>query len=247
MKIPDWMPFEDASTFPVGVITCGQAMYQHMKLPSPASPTTEKQKVLVYGGSSATGMFAIQYAKLSGLDVIATCSPRNFELVKSLGASAAYDYKSPTCGQDIRRDTDNQLFYAFDCISEGSAPAICAEALSSESKSPDGNPPTYGTILRVQQPPRSDVKMCYILAYTSTGEYFRFKGPAGKPPVEWPANAGDFEFAKEWFSLTEKLIAEKKLKPLRANVRKSLENVTNGMEDMKNGKNSGEKLVYTIG
>lgn len=245
MKIPEWMSFEDASTIPLGAITCGQAMYENMKLPFPTSPATKKEPILIYGGSSATGMLAIQYAVLSGMEVITTCSPRNFDLVKSLGASSAYDYKSPTCGQDIRRDTGNQLFYAFDCISEGPSPSICAEALSSESKSPQGNPPVYNTLLKVNEPPRSDIRTSYNLAYTYTGEYFRFKTPDGGV-IEFPAKPEDFEFAKEWFSLTEKLIAEKKFKPLRASVRKDLEKVVEGLDDLKNGRNSGEKLVYTI-
>jgi NADPH:quinone reductase-like Zn-dependent oxidoreductase len=62
MKIPDWMSFEDAASMPVGVLTCGQGMYQSMKLPYPDQPK-EKFPVLIYGGSTSTGAYAVQYAK----------------------------------------------------------------------------------------------------------------------------------------------------------------------------------------
>ncbi|EGZ12575.1 hypothetical protein PHYSODRAFT_304167 [Phytophthora sojae] len=50
------------------------------------------QRVLIVGGSSGTGSFAIQIAKVVGAEVIATCSERNVELVKSLDADRVIDY-----------------------------------------------------------------------------------------------------------------------------------------------------------
>lgn len=52
------------------------------------------QRVLVLGGSSATGMMAVQIAKAYGAShVAATCSPRNDALVKSLGADETVNYR----------------------------------------------------------------------------------------------------------------------------------------------------------
>ncbi|KAF1784858.1 Polyketide synthase, enoylreductase domain [Phytophthora cactorum] len=48
--------------------------------------------VLILGGSSAVGMFAIQFAHDIGARVIATTSTRNVELVKSIGADQVIDY-----------------------------------------------------------------------------------------------------------------------------------------------------------
>lgn len=58
------MSFEEAATFGVAVTTCGQGMYQSLKLPLPNEPTKEAFPLLIYGGSTATGTVAIQYAKL---------------------------------------------------------------------------------------------------------------------------------------------------------------------------------------
>lgn len=239
--IPDSMTFEEAATLPVAVVTCGQGLYQQMGLPWPDKPLKEKRYLLVYGGSTGTGMAAIQYATLSGFDVIATCSPRNFDLVKSLGASKVYDYKSPTCAEDIKRDTDNELWYAFDCISEGSSPQICADALSSK-KNPEGEEPAYGAILRVPNFPREDVKQTYSLGYTATGEYFVFSG--GK---EWPASKDDLEFASNWHTFNESLLKDGKIKPHRPSLRSGgIEKVLEGVNDVRTGKVSGEKIVYSI-
>jgi NADPH:quinone reductase-like Zn-dependent oxidoreductase len=65
MKIPKGMSFEKAATVSLGAITCGQGLYQKaLKLNLPTDPIKEEILVLIYGGSTATGSLAIQYAKL---------------------------------------------------------------------------------------------------------------------------------------------------------------------------------------
>ena len=51
-------------------------------------------------------------------------------MVKALGASTVFDYASPTCGADIRAHTRNELYYAFDTVSEAASPRICADGLA---------------------------------------------------------------------------------------------------------------------
>jgi NADPH:quinone reductase-like Zn-dependent oxidoreductase len=64
MRIPEDMSFEEAATLGVGTVTVGQGMYQTLALPFPDQPVEESFPILIYGGSSATGAVAIQYAKL---------------------------------------------------------------------------------------------------------------------------------------------------------------------------------------
>ena len=65
VQIPESMSFEEAATLGTGVITCGQAMYQSLGLPEPANGNEKYTGFfLVYGGSTATGTLAIQYAVL---------------------------------------------------------------------------------------------------------------------------------------------------------------------------------------
>ena len=63
-KIPDGMSFEDTATLGVGVTTVGQSLYFTLKLPLPTEPAKTPFPVLIYGGSTATGTLAVQYAKL---------------------------------------------------------------------------------------------------------------------------------------------------------------------------------------
>ena len=62
-QIPDYMSDEDASTMGAGVITCGQALYQSLGVPLPGEGNYGGY-LLIYGGSTASGTLAIQYAVL---------------------------------------------------------------------------------------------------------------------------------------------------------------------------------------
>ena len=64
IRIPDSMSFEEAAALGVGVVTCGQGLFQQMGLNLPSQPDTARDTVLIYGGSSATGTLGIQFAKL---------------------------------------------------------------------------------------------------------------------------------------------------------------------------------------
>ncbi|KAG0650013.1 ACT-toxin biosynthesis S2 [Hyphodiscus hymeniophilus] len=238
MHIPPGMSFEDAATLPCGVGTCCLGMYKELGLPWLSFPLEEKKApaptLLIYGGSSASGTLAIQYAKLSGLKVITTASPRNFDLLKNLGADHVFDYHDPACGAAIRELTKNDLHLVFDTIATASTAAICAEALSS---SPGG---LYVALLPVEFP-REDVKNVFFLGYTLGGEVFEIEGEV------WPAVPDDFELSKKFVTLTEKLLEQGKIKPHPADVRDGIENILDGMQEMKDGKHSGVKLVYRIG
>jgi NADPH:quinone reductase-like Zn-dependent oxidoreductase len=130
-KLPDNISDEEASTLGVGVTTVGQALYQSLGLTLPGGEKAN-EPLLIYGGSTATGSLAIQFAVLSGCKVITTCSPRNFPFVKALGAAEAFDYNDPDVAKKIREYTGDKLTKVFDCISEGASPKISSEAISSK-------------------------------------------------------------------------------------------------------------------
>ena len=131
-KLPDNLSDEDAATLGVGVTTVGQGLYQSLGLPLPGSGEKTDEPLLIYGGSTATGSLAIQFAVLSGCKVVTTCSPRNFPFVKALGAAEAFDYNDPECAKKIREYTGDKLTKVFDCISEGDSPKISSEAIGSK-------------------------------------------------------------------------------------------------------------------
>jgi hypothetical protein len=159
----------------------------------------------------------------SGLEVITTCSPHNFDTVKKLGASAAFDYKEPNVGAKIREYTKNKLYYAFDTIAEHSSPQICADALSSETSK---QTPKYGAILSAKTS-REDVQHSYTLGYTILGESFKIRGQ------EIPAKAEDFEYMN-WFmeEVLQGLLDEGKVGPHKTEVKGGLDGVYQGTQDM---------------
>lgn len=234
MKIPDSMSFEEAATLGVAVMTCGQGLYQQMGLNWPNNPTKSGDFVLIYGGSSAMGTMGIQFAKLSGYRVITTCSPHNFDLVKSYGAEAAFNYKDPGAVEQIKKYAGNNLKLVWDTISLKSSAEFCSKVIA-----PGGH---YGKILGVELPDRTDVKQTFSLGYTSPGEPFEKLGR------EFGAEETrrDYEFIQKWMAVGEQLLAEKKLKPHPLRVSNGLENVLEGIDMLRKDKVSGQKLVYTV-
>jgi NADPH:quinone reductase-like Zn-dependent oxidoreductase len=115
----------DAAIAGLSVTVEGEAMpgvpIPTMGLPLPSLDSKPVGKsILVYGGSSAAGLMAIQVAAASGVTVFATASPRNFDLVKSAGAVSVFDYKSDTLVNDIVRaatEQGDEFVGIFDAIS----------------------------------------------------------------------------------------------------------------------------------
>ncbi len=160
-----------------------------------------------------------------------TCSSRNFELVKSLGAAAAFDYKDPDCAAQIRTFTHNDLKYVWDTISLPATAQLCADVIS-----PGGR---YGAILTVEFP-RKDVKCTNSLGYTAAGEAVK------KGSMFLEASTEDFEFAKKWAEVVDQLLEQRKLKVHPPKIGKGLENVLDGCDLLRKDKVSGQKLVYVL-
>lgn len=102
--IPDSISFEEASVIPVGLSTSASGMFQkdYLALPHPSvDPKPLGKTLLIWSGASSVGCNAIQLGVAAGCDVVTTCSPKNYELVKKLGASQAFDYNSDTVVSDI--------------------------------------------------------------------------------------------------------------------------------------------------
>jgi hypothetical protein len=128
----------------------------------------------------------------------------------------------------------------MDCISEGPSPKITVSSMSSSGG-------VYTTLLPVpEDEPRKineKVQVKHTLAYSIVGESFKFG------PQEMPARPEDFEFAKMFWELSRGLIEEGKVKVHKPTVNKlgsGLKGALQGMDFMRQGKVSGEKLVFTI-
>ncbi|KAL9571858.1 hypothetical protein ACKAV7_004004 [Fusarium commune] len=221
LKIPPHLSFEEGASLGISFMTTGLALFKSLDLPgNPLEPTTEPIPVLVYGGSSATGTAAVQLVKLAGFEPIATCSPRNFELVKSYGASAVFDYQDPNCTADIRKHTKNKI------------KPLVALAVNTALE------PYSEAVART----RKVVKPDWIMGPQMLGKEIRW------PEPHWrPANAEMGEFGVYWTAVLRKLLDNGLIRPHPIVVKQGgLPEVLGGIEDIREKRISGKKLVFQM-
>ena len=84
---PKNLSMEEAGSIPLVGLTAWQALVEIAKV-------KKGQKVFIQAGSGGVGTIAIQLAKHLGAFVATTTSTKNIDLVKSLGADLAIDYKT---------------------------------------------------------------------------------------------------------------------------------------------------------
>lgn len=195
---------------------------------------------MIWGGSTATGVLGIQYAKASGLNVIATSSLHNFDYLRSLGADAVFDYRSPTAASDIKTYTQNLLRYVWDCTGQGAQQ--CAAAMSDKLLGKYGNiVPVDQNVLHQTNPQVRGPS--WTLGYDAFGEDARYGD------MIRPASPDELEFSKMFWELSRQLFADGTVKPIRVNINRhgaGLEGVLKELHDAKEGKVTGQRLIYNI-
>jgi len=82
---PASLTFEQAAAVPIAATTALRGIRD-------VGEVQAGQQVLVNGAGGGVGTFAVQIAAALGAEVTGVCSPRNVELVRSLGAAHVVDY-----------------------------------------------------------------------------------------------------------------------------------------------------------
>lgn len=200
-----------------------------LNIPRPIAPKAA-QSLLIHGGSTVVGMYSIQWAKASGLKVIATASPHNFELLKSLGADAVFDYGSETYAEDIRTAAPG-LSMVFDCFGGAGVGSALGK-----------NPARYVMIGPLENKLPDNVESEFILGYDAWGEEYVFRGE------NKPVRKDCFDFASDFVVFAEKMFEERVIRPVTYTVNKGgsgLEGAVQGLDLLRAGV-SATKLVYTL-
>ncbi|KAK9775003.1 putative Enoyl reductase (ER) domain-containing protein [Seiridium cardinale] len=102
--VPESISFEQASVLPMCLAVAVKALFhpEYLALDPPKSHAKPNGNVvIVWGGSTSVGSNLIQLARAAGYEVITTASPSNFDYVKKLGATQAFDYKSLSVKDDL--------------------------------------------------------------------------------------------------------------------------------------------------
>ncbi|KAL4242309.1 zinc-containing alcohol dehydrogenase family protein, partial [Abortiporus biennis] len=131
-KIPSNISFDQAASVPLGFATAVIGLYHEPADRGGAglvAPWSEGgtgkyagKPIVIFGGSTSVSQYTIQLAKLSGFNpIITTVSPRNFDLVKSLGATHPLDrHLSPSAVPDaVKAITAEPVTIVYDAIAEG--------------------------------------------------------------------------------------------------------------------------------
>jgi len=216
---------------------------------------------LVWAGSTGVGMYAIKLASLLGYRVVTTASPHNFELVKSLGASAVFDYKDPDVPTKIQEWIKDQnigpLTKGLDTISESkdSTAANGAVIGSSIRLSLQAFGDSEGTLVTLCTSPFVSMGL-----FRLTGDTIvvppapEFKGQkvqtnhiliysALKP------NNDDFKLMAEWYQLLPSWIEAGRLGagvvPLNKQFH-GLEQLDSALDFVRRGRVSGHKVVVNL-
>ncbi|KAI0028239.1 chaperonin 10-like protein [Vararia minispora EC-137] len=247
-KLPESMTYEEAASLPIPHLTAAQALYMRLPIPKPFSPNVPlKEKIVIWGGSTAVGHHAIQLAALSGLEVIVTASPGAHEELKTLGATTCVDYRAPDAVSQIKAAAGPEgVIYGFDTVSEHGSTEHMIDAMSEKRGG------TIMVLLPVAEEVinrRRDVHVEMTLAYTLLGYALTFAG------IPFPEISEDNRRCLLYVTEDMPRILEgwktgqgaPKLKPQRLRrMQGGLERIYEGLKIMADGNYAREKLVYTI-
>jgi NADPH:quinone reductase-like Zn-dependent oxidoreductase len=236
-KVPPSVSDEQATTFGVSAVTAMLALNVRLGVPwIDAFPVKERSDtpLLIYSGSTAVGLYAIQLSKLAGLKVVTTASPKSHDLVKEYGADDVFDYRSPTAVEDIIQAYPN-IDRAMDCFSEGGSTEFCARVVHKSRG-------WVTTLLDSGKTEIDGVKVDFLLAYTVFNEEFQWLPPMGPRFSKVPS---DNEALRRFYGALPEISKQLKPPPLKQ-LDGGLGNLSAGLDLLRQGRVSGTKLVARL-
>lgn len=122
-------------------MTAALGLYQRLNLPLPWNPTSESLPLVVYGGATAVGAFALKFAKLSNIHPLIVVAGKGSAFVETLidrsKGDTIIDYRE---GDDAVRSKikaaagGRPIHHAYDAISEKGSYKNLAAAMTAPAK-----------------------------------------------------------------------------------------------------------------
>ncbi|KAF3394092.1 Protein TOXD [Penicillium rolfsii] len=233
-KVPDEMTLTEATTYGISAATAMLSL-AYLGIPwaeieNERSTDGDQPTILIYSGGSNVGLFAIQIAKRAGYKVVATASPRSFDLTKRYGADAVYDYRTSASIAEIKKAYPN-IRKALDCFSEGDSASFCADVLR-EGK--------VVTLLDLGKSKKADVTYTFLMIYTVFGHKFQLMAPLG--PV-FPVMPEDHAVMSNFYGKLPTLCLEFLRPPPVTTIKGGFAEIFEGLDTLRKGEGRGTKLV----
>lgn len=143
-KVPLGFSDSEIATIPTNLVTAAVALFDStgFNIPPPWDPSAiefnyQETSILIVGGGSNTGKFAIQLASISGIGkIIVVASLKGEADLKALGATHVIDRNESgtQIAADVRSLVGDDLIYALDTINPPEEQYIGVEALSNTKR-----------------------------------------------------------------------------------------------------------------
>lgn len=136
MPLPRNLSLAQASTLGGGTLTASLGIFEGLKIPlldADRLPPKKNEWIVILGGASNVGNYAIQLATAAGYNVIASCSASSNSTVTALGAKT-FDYKTPLEAQvsAVTSAAGPNISRIFDCVASDN-PQIARELFKRSS------------------------------------------------------------------------------------------------------------------
>ena len=126
VQLPSGFSLQEAVTLPDNVVTVFHSITKDLSLPLPwprpqvPSLPHANSPILVWGGSSSCGQYALQVLTHWGYrNLLTTASPTHHAYLRSLGAAQVFDYRDPDVSEHILQAVEKQhpaIPFVLDCI-----------------------------------------------------------------------------------------------------------------------------------
>lgn len=125
--------FEALASVNLGLVTMS-VVFSHSLGVSEKVDNSETY-MLVWGGATASGILAVQIARLVyGLRVVTTCSGRNRDFLESLGAEVV-DYREENVVEKVREIGGGRVKYVLDTVASEETHRLAAQCVASADAS----------------------------------------------------------------------------------------------------------------
>lgn len=227
--------FEGAASVTLGLTTVGLSFAGNLEIPE--KKENDGKFILIWGGATATGVLAIQVAKLIyGLKVVTTASSKNHQFLKELGADEVFDYHD---SESLKKLQNFDYSYVLDTVSYKETFQSSYDATKNSKSVRIDNLLRLGEDDIVKDNRTGSTTFVPpTLAYLAVGHDLTFRG------VKLTISQETYERYKHfWYELLPNYISEIKTSNLRV-LGNGFESVNEGLELLKSDQVSGEKVVF---